>query len=105
MDNSADWVRGAPCEARVQGVSMSRIFKSIGHGVLAAGFVLIALYFAAIYLKGSESFRDALDPLVARNYLVLASLVPGALLLWLSDYVAARRRPPPRADLSATSTE
>jgi hypothetical protein len=89
-------------EARVQGVTVSRIFKSIGHGLLAAGFVLIALYFAAAYLKGSESFRDALDPLAARNYLVLAPLVPGALLLWLTDHIAARRRRPPSAELPET---
>lgn len=94
-----------PVEARVQGVTVSRIFKSIGRGLLAAGFVLIALYFAAAYLKGSESFRDALDPLATRNYLVLALLVPGALLLWLSDHIAARRRRSPPAVLPATGTE
>jgi hypothetical protein len=83
---------------------MSKILKSIGHGLLAAGFVLIALYFAAAYLKGSESFHDALGPLAVRNYLVLAPLVPGALLLWLSDYIAARRRRSPRTDLPAAGT-
>jgi hypothetical protein len=71
---------------------MNWIFRSIGHGFLATGVVLIALYFAGLYLKGSEAFRDALDPLALRNYLVLAPLIPGALLLWLSDLVAARRR-------------
>jgi hypothetical protein len=85
---------------------MTWIFKPIGRGLFAAGFVLIALYFTAVYLKGSEAFRDALDPLAARNYLVLSSLVPGALLLWLSDYIAARRRRhPPAADRRAISTE
>jgi hypothetical protein len=84
---------------------MSWIFKSVGQGLLAAGIVLIALYFVAAYLKGSDALRDALDPLSSKNYLALAPLVPGALLLWLSDFVAARRRRPPREDLSATGTE
>ena len=91
--------------ARVQGVTMSRIFKSIGHGLFAAGLVLIALYFAAVYLKGGEAFRDTLDPLALRNYLVLSALIPGALLLWLSDFVGARRRSPPREDLPTTGTK
>jgi hypothetical protein len=84
---------------------MSWIFKSIGRGLSAAGVVLIALYFAAMYLKGSDALRDALDPLALRNYLVLAPLIPGAMLLWLSDYVAARRRPSPPAELPATGTK
>jgi hypothetical protein len=84
---------------------MNWIFRSIGHGFLAAGVVLIALYFAGVYLKGSEALRDALDPLALRNYLVLAPLIPGALLLWLSDLVAARRRRPAREDLLTTGTE
>ena len=84
---------------------MNRIVRSIGHGFLAAGLVLIALYFAGVYLKGNEAFRDALDPLALRNYLVLAPLIPGALLLWLSDLVAARRRRPTREDLPTIGAE
>jgi hypothetical protein len=37
---------------------MSRIFKSIGHGLLAAGFVLIALYFAAVSHSATRSTRS-----------------------------------------------
>jgi hypothetical protein len=85
---------------------MSSIFKSVGHGLLAAGIVLIALYFVAAYLKGNDALRDALDPLSSKNYLALAPLVPGALLLWLSDFVAARRRRSPRREnLPATGSE
>jgi hypothetical protein len=84
---------------------MSWICNSIGHGLLAAGFVLIALYLAAVYLSGNEAFRDAIDPLTLRNYLVLASLVPGALLLWLSEYIADRRGRSPRTDLPTTGTD
>jgi hypothetical protein len=70
---------------------MIRIVKSIGHGLLTAGVLLIVIHFVGIYLKGSDALRDALDPLELRNYLALAALVPGVLLLQLSDYIAARR--------------
>ena len=79
---------------------MNKLIKSIGHGLLAAGVFLIAIYFVGVYVKGSDALRDALDPLASRNYLVLMPLVPGALLLWLSDYMAAHRRRPPSADVS-----
>ena len=79
---------------------MNKLIKSIGHGLLAAGVFLIAIYFVGVYLKGSDALRDALDPLASRNYLVLLALVPGALLLWLSDYIVAHRRRPPSADVS-----
>ena len=79
---------------------MNKLIKSIGHGLLAAGVFLIAIYFVGVYVKGSDALRDALDPLTPRNYLVLLALVPGALLLWLSDYIAAHRRRPPSADVS-----
>jgi hypothetical protein len=61
-------------------VSMTKLVKSIGHGLLAAGAFLIVIYFVGIYVKGSEALRDALDPLAPKNYLVLLALVPGALL-------------------------
>lgn len=70
---------------------MSNIIKSIGHGLLAAGVLLIAVHFAGMYLKGSEALRDALDPLALRNYLALAPLVPGAFFLWLSNYIGRRQ--------------
>jgi hypothetical protein len=79
---------------------MTKLVKSIGHGLFAAGAFLIVLYLVGIYLKGSDALRDALDPLASRNYLVLMALVPGALLLWLADYIAARRRRTPTADVS-----
>jgi hypothetical protein len=69
-----------------------KLVKSIGHGLLAAGAFLIVIYFVGIYVKGSEALRDALDPLSPKNYLVLFALVPGALMLWLCDHVAAWRR-------------
>ena len=71
---------------------MRRIIKSIGHGLLAAGGVLIAIYFVGVYLKGGDALHDALNPLVLGNYLALVPLLPGALLLQLGDYIAARRR-------------
>jgi hypothetical protein len=79
---------------------VNKLIKSIGHGLLAAGVFLIAIYFAGVHVKGSDALRDALDPLTPRNYLVLIPLVPGALLLWLGDYIAARRRRPPSADIT-----
>jgi hypothetical protein len=79
---------------------VNKLIKSIGHGLLAAGVFLIVFYFFGAYVKGSDALRDALDPLASKNYLVLMPLVPGALLLWLSDYMAAHRRRPPSADVS-----
>jgi hypothetical protein len=57
---------------------MIKLVKSIGHGLLAAGAFLIAVYFVGLYVKGSDTLRDALDPLYSKNYLVLLALVPGA---------------------------
>jgi hypothetical protein len=71
---------------------MVRLLKSAGHGMLAAGALLIAVYFFGTYLKGPQAFRDALDPLAAKTYLTLAPLLPGMFLLWLADHIAARRR-------------
>jgi hypothetical protein len=76
--------------------AVSRIIKSVGHGLFAAGAVLSGLYFCGLYLKGSGSLRDALNPLTLSNYLALAPLLPGVFLLWVGDY-ATRRRGSPRA--------
>jgi hypothetical protein len=62
---------------------MGKIFKPIGHGLLAAGVLLVAIYFCGAYLRGPEAFRDALDPLSGKIYLTLLPLLPGVLLLWL----------------------
>ena len=71
---------------------MRSIIKSIGHGLLAAGIVLIVLYVFGAYLRGREAFRDALDPTAMKTYLALLPLAPGLLLLWLGDHLATRRR-------------
>jgi hypothetical protein len=71
---------------------MGNIVKSIGHGLLAAGIVLIAIYALGLYLRDRDTFRDVLDPTAIRTYLVLLPLVPGLLLLWLGDHIATRRR-------------
>ena len=97
--NSAQLVRGARV-ARGE-LSMIKLVKSIGHGLLAAGVFLIVVYFVGIYFKGSDALRDALDPLASRNYLVLIVLMPGALLFWLADYIAARRRRTSSAEVFA----
>jgi hypothetical protein len=44
------------------GCCMGSIIKSIGHGLLAAGILLIVIYVLGAYLRGREAFRDALDP-------------------------------------------
>ena len=71
---------------------MCSIVKSIGHGLLAAGFLLIVLYVFGAYLRGREAFRDALDPTAVKTYLALLPLAPGFLLLWLGDLLVTRRR-------------
>jgi hypothetical protein len=71
---------------------MRSIVKSIGRGLLAAGILLIVLDVFGSYLRGGETFRDALDPTAMRTYLALLPLAPGLLLLWLGDFLAARRR-------------
>ncbi len=71
---------------------MNKIIKSIGHGLLAAGILLVVVYFFGAYLKGNNALSDALNPLTMGNYLALAPLAPGAFLLWLNDFMAARRR-------------
>jgi len=71
---------------------MERIIKSIGHGLLAAGFLLIIIYAIASYLRGQDAFHDALDPTAIKSYLALLPLTPGLLVLWLGEHLASRRR-------------
>ena len=71
---------------------MSKIIKPIGHGLLAAGVLLVALYLFGVYLRGPEAFRDALDPFSEKTYLPLLPLLPGALLLWLAERRSGLRR-------------
>jgi hypothetical protein len=71
---------------------MSKIIKPIGHGLLAAGVLLVALYLFGVYLRGPEAFRDALDPFSEKTYLPLLPLLPGALLLWLAERPSSLRR-------------
>lgn len=70
---------------------MVRFLKSAGHGMLAAGALLIAVYFFGAYLKGPQALRDAFDPLTLRSYFVILPLWPGVFLLWLADQLATRR--------------
>lgn len=70
---------------------MAGIVRSAGYGVFAAGVALLAVYFWSLHLKGEDALRDALDPLTLANYRVLAALLPGAILLWLSEQIATGR--------------
>ena len=70
---------------------MGNIVKSIGHGLLAAGILLIVIYVFGAYLRGREAFRDALDPTAMKTYLTLLPLMPGLLMLWLGDRLVTRR--------------
>ena len=71
---------------------MSKVIKSAGYGLLAAGILLVLIYFLGAYLKGYNALSDALNPLTMGNYLTFAPLAPGVFLLWLGDYMATRRR-------------
>jgi hypothetical protein len=77
---------------RGRATTMSNIIRSGAHGLLAAGVLLIVVYFLGVSLKGPDAIRDALDPLALRTYLAVLPLLPGALLLWLADYLASHRR-------------
>ena len=68
---------------------MSGIIKSTGYGLFAAGVLLTGTYFFGAYLKGNTAFNEALNPLMIRNYLALAPMAPGALLIWLADRIGA----------------
>ena len=68
---------------------MSGIIKSTGYGLFAAGVLLTGAYFFGAYLKGSTAFNEAMNPLMIRNYLALAPMAPGALLIWLADRIGA----------------
>jgi hypothetical protein len=69
---------------------MAKVIRSAGYGILAAGLVLVGLYFWSLHLKGGEVLGDALDPFTLANYRVLSALLPGFVLLWLSDMLADR---------------
>jgi hypothetical protein len=83
---------------------MSKIIKSIGHGLLAAGVLLIVVLFIGVYLRGAEAFRDAFDPLAANIYLALLALTPGVFLLWLGDRLSSWRLYWDRTKTKAHST-
>ena len=68
---------------------MSGIIKSTGYGLFAAGVLLTGMYFFGAYLKGNTAFNEAMNPLMIRNYLALAPMAPGALLIWLADRIGA----------------
>ena len=74
---------------------MSKIIKSVGYGLFAAGVLMSVLYFWGAYLKGGDALLDAIYPLTLRNYLALSPLLPGACLLWLTHRIAARKSPTP----------
>jgi hypothetical protein len=73
---------------------MRRFIKSAGYGLLSAGLVFIAAYFFGAYVRGSDALREALNPLSPANYLAIAPILPGALLIWLANSMASRRRLP-----------
>lgn len=69
---------------------MSGTIKSTGYGLLAAGVLLTGIYFFGAYLTGNTAFNEVLNPFVARNYLALAPLAPGAFLIWLAGRISAK---------------
>ena len=74
---------------------MRSVFRSVGHGLLAAGVMMIVVQFVAAYLRGPDAFKDALDPLAATTYLALLPLLPGAAVLWLAELRLGRRQRAP----------
>ena len=75
----------------VRVASMSGRAKAIGRGLFLAGVALISLYLLGLYLRGPETLREAFDPSSgARTYLIILLLVPGALLIWLPDFLHRR---------------
>jgi hypothetical protein len=87
MDN-----RWAARGVRVRVVIMGSIIKSIGHGLLAAGILILVIYLFGCYLKGLEALRDALNPLAPKTYLAFLPLTPGSLLLWVGNRLSTRPR-------------
>ena len=73
---------------------MRRVIKSAGYGLLSAGLVFIGIYFLGAYVRGSDALREALNPLNPANYLAIAPILPGAMLIWVANALASRRRLP-----------
>jgi hypothetical protein len=69
---------------------MGSIIKSIGHGLWAAGILLVLGYAFCCYLIGPEVLRDAFNPLAPKTYLAILPLVSGSLLVWLSKNLRGR---------------
>ena len=69
---------------------MSSIIKSVGHGLLAAGIILVLGYAFGCYLIGPEVLRDAFNPVAPKTYLALLPLASGSLLVWLSKNLRGR---------------
>jgi hypothetical protein len=75
----------------VRGNKIGQHVESIGHGLVAAGLVLLALLFLGAYLRaGLEGLVDAVNPWVPGNYLSLLAVVPGLTLIWLGRKMSAR---------------
>ena len=53
-------MRGSPSELGL--ISMGKIIRSVGQGLLAAGNLLTGVYFVGVYVKGTDALRKALNP-------------------------------------------
>ena len=71
--------------------------KAFGYGLFVAGIVVVMVGYVAIYAReGTAGLEKALDPFVVVNYVSIAALVPGILIIWLARYLARTRIAPPR---------
>jgi protein-histidine pros-kinase len=73
-------------------LTMAESLNAFGYGLLAAGIAVIMVIYVVVYVRaGIGGLGDALNPFVRVNYVSLAAVAPGALIILLAGYL--RNRP------------
>jgi len=72
---------------------MADFIKVIGYVLLVAGALFVpAGYIGIVMTEGFGKLQEVLSPLNIWNWVaVVTTLAPGALLVWLGDWLIARR--------------
>lgn len=73
---------------------MSAAAQAIGWILLIAGFLVICAGLTGIFLKeGFAGLQEVMSPFNVLQWLaVLITLAPGMFFIWLSDWLAKRKR-------------
>jgi protein-histidine pros-kinase len=68
--------------------AVAQSVRAFGYGLFAAGIVIVIVAYVVIYAKkGMAGLQIALDPFAPINYVTVAAVVPGAIIIGLASYL------------------